>query len=63
MIECGIYRLLGALVVLGLITVLFLKMFGMHETHFVRDFVCGLLILVLASALWDAGCSDNGEDE
>ena len=63
MIECGLYRLLAMLVVLGLITVLFLKMFGMHETHFARDWICGFLILLLAAALWDAGCSDNEEDE
>ena len=55
MSESRVYRFFAVLIVLGLAVVIFLKLFGLHETVFWRDFWCSFILFVLACIIWDCG--------
>ena len=57
--ESRVYRFFAVLIVFGLACVIFLKLFGLHETVFWRDFWCSLILFILATIIWDCG-NTNG---
>lgn len=58
MVEAFVYRFLAVSIIVGLVIVVFLKMFDLHDTIFWRDFWCAIILLVLAGIVWECGTED-----